>query len=182
MTVMIWGSITCWGAIYTWQVHQGSLPASHPGGGNPTKKSMGQWEGCLCVEGYFSKWQKKIHQAKIKLWGDMQTRERVAKQRSLLLHQAQVSDSIHRIDYLQGDTCFAFTDSWTCLLLFLPSSSLGAVSLDTLLQMFVSQERVEGGTLKQNTFGKLPECLCFHVQRTGFGGGQPYKRHDYVEF
>ena len=61
--------------------------------------------------------------------------------------------------------------------------SLGAVSLDTLLQMFVSQERVskifcfhaeyqsylpflqvEGGALKQNTFGKLPECLCFHVQ------------------
>ena len=63
-------------------------------------------------------------------------------------------------------------------------TSLGAVSLDTLLQMFVSQERVskifclhaesqscylpffqvEGGALKQNTFGKLPECLCFHVQ------------------
>ena len=74
---------------------------------------------------------------------------------------------------------------------------------------------MEGGALKQNTFGKLPECLCFHVQvfrtlciflimpmgilkisnltklimnmivpsqRTGFGGGQPYKRHDYVEF
>jgi len=66
--------------------------------------------------------------------------------------------------------------------LSLPSSSLGAVSLDTLLQMFVSQERVEGGAVKQNTFGKLPECLCFHVQRTGFAGGQPYKRHDYVEF
>ena len=82
----------------------------------------------------------------------------------------------------------------------LPTSSLGAVSLDTLLQvtavhctalhctadsqsamqrgahpvcphpniqMFVSQERVEGGAVKQNTFGKLPDCLCFHVQRTG---------------
>jgi len=72
--------------------------------------------------------------------------------------------------------------SFNNITLSLPSSSLGAVSLDTLLQMFVSQERVEGGTLKQNTFGKLPECLCFHVQRTGFGGGQPYKRHDYVEF
>ena len=24
--------------------------------------------------------------------------------------------------------------------------------------------QVEGGALKQNTFGKLPECLCFHVQ------------------
>jgi len=66
--------------------------------------------------------------------------------------------------------------------LSLPSSGLGAVSLDTLLQMFVSQERVEDDMVKQNTFGKLPECLCFHVQRTGFAGGQPYKRHDYVEF
>jgi len=73
-------------------------------------------------------------------------------------------------------------NSFNNITLSLPSSSLGAVSLDTLLQMFVSQERVEGGALKQNTFGKLPECLCFHVQRTGFGGGQPYKRHDYVEF
>ena len=45
---------------------------------------------------------KLYSQAKIKLWGDMQTRKRVAQQRSLLLHQAQVSNSIHRIDYLQG--------------------------------------------------------------------------------
>merc|ERR1719348_170833 len=72
----------------------------------------------------------------------------------------------------------------------LPAGGLGAVSLDTLLQMFISQERVEncsGGErqeniVKQITFGKLPECLCFHIQRTGFTGGQPYKRHDYVEF
>lgn len=72
----------------------------------------------------------------------------------------------------------------------LPGGGLGAVSLETLLQMFVSQERVEncsGGVrqesfVKQITFGKLPDCLCFHIQRTGFAGGQPYKRHDYVEF
>jgi len=72
----------------------------------------------------------------------------------------------------------------------LPAGGLGAVSLDTLLQMFISQERVEncsGGErqeniVKQITFGKLPDCLCFHIQRTGFAGGQPYKRHDYVEF
>jgi len=72
----------------------------------------------------------------------------------------------------------------------LPAGGLGAVSLDTLLQMFISQERVESCSgngrkeciVKQLTFGKLPDCLCLHIQRTGFAGGQPYKRHDYVEF
>ena len=49
------------------------------------------------------------------------------------------------------------------------------------------QESVEGADsrnnlIKQLSFGKLPECLCFHIQRTGFSGGQAYKRHDYVEF
>jgi len=62
-----------------------------------------------------------------------------------------------------------------------------SVSLNTLLGMFVSQESVEGADsrnnlIKQLSFGKLPECLCFHIQRTGFSGGQAYKRHDYVEF
>merc|ERR1719348_2629749 len=72
----------------------------------------------------------------------------------------------------------------------LPAGGLGAVSLDTLLQMFISQERVEScsgngrkeSIVKQLTFGKLPDCLCLHIQRTGFAGGQPYKRHDFVEF
>jgi hypothetical protein len=31
-----------------------------------------------------------------------------------------------------------------------------------------SQEE-SGGLVKQLTFGKLPECLCFHIQRTGTG-------------
>merc|ERR1719352_949297 len=71
--------------------------------------------------------------------------------------------------------------------LSLPRQGLGTVSLDTLLQMFVSKESIEGvekqnNLVKQITFGKLPDCLCFHIQRTGFSGGQPYKRHDYVEF
>ena len=49
------------------------------------------------------------------------------------------------------------------------------------------QESVEGADsrnnlIKQLSFGKLPECLCFHIQRTGFSGGQAYKRYDYVEF
>ena len=35
------------------------------------------------------------------------------------------------------------------------------------------QENVEGETkeksfVKQLTFGKLPECLCLHIQRTGW--------------
>ena len=56
--------------------------------------------------------------------------------------------------------------------LSLPRQGLGTVSLDTLLQMFVSQESIEGvdrqnNLVKQITFGKLPDCLCFHIQRTG---------------
>jgi len=71
--------------------------------------------------------------------------------------------------------------------LSLPRQGLGPISLGTLLDMFISQERVEGpdaksSLIKQITFGKLPECLCLHIQRTGFAGGQPYKRHDFVEF
>lgn len=52
--------------------------------------------------------------------------------------------------------------------------SLGLVTLDVLLQMFVSQEFVEDTSsrskenfVKQLTFGRLPDCLCFHIQRTG---------------
>jgi len=72
--------------------------------------------------------------------------------------------------------------------LSLPQFGSGqSVSLTTLLGMFVAQETVEGvdpskNLVKQISFGKLPDCLCFHIQRTGFAGGQAYKRHDYVEF
>ena len=55
------------------------------------------------------------------------------------------------------------------------------VSLETLLQMFVSLEAVEEST-KQQTFARLPNCLCFHIQRTGFESGSPFKRNDKVEF
>ena len=56
-----------------------------------------------------------------------------------------------------------------------------------MLEIIFLQESVEGADsrnnlIKQLSFGKLPECLCFHIQRTGFSGGQAYKRHDYVEF
>lgn len=77
--------------------------------------------------------------------------------------------------------------SFNNITLNLPSQIAGYVTLDTLLQMFISQERVEGAKpdnsfIKQLTFGKLPDCLCLHIQRTGFASGQPYKRHEYVEF
>ena len=57
------------------------------------------------------------------------------------------------------------------------------VTLETLLQMFVSMESVESGELvKQLTFARLPECLCFHVQRTAFSNGASFKRNDVVLF
>eukprot|EP00088_Acartia_fossae_P027571 TRINITY_DN28307_c0_g1_i6.p1 TRINITY_DN28307_c0_g1~~TRINITY_DN28307_c0_g1_i6.p1 ORF type:complete len:502 (+),score=76.40 TRINITY_DN28307_c0_g1_i6:76-1581(+) len=77
--------------------------------------------------------------------------------------------------------------SFNNITLNLPSQVAGYVTLDTLLQMFISQERVEGvkpenSLIKQLTFGKLPDCLCLHIQRTGFSNNQPYKRHEFVEF
>ena len=57
--------------------------------------------------------------------------------------------------------------------LVLTHSSLG---LETLLQMYVSREPVSQSStekspiiLKQLTFGRLPQCLCLHVQvRKGY--------------
>ena len=60
-------------------------------------------------------------------------------------------------------------------------SAVKTVSLETLLQMYVSRESV-GGILKQLTFGRLPQCLCLHVQRTGFDSGLAMKRNDHVHF
>jgi len=76
--------------------------------------------------------------------------------------------------------------SFNNITLNLPTNIGGYITLDLLLQMFISQERVEGSQpdkslIKQLTFGKLPDCLCLHIQRTAFSG-QPYKRHEYVEF
>lgn len=71
--------------------------------------------------------------------------------------------------------------------LSLPRSSsplfgpLQSVTLETLLQIFVSKEAVDDGRcVKQLTFGRLPRCLCFHIQRSDFQGGQPVKRSDAV--
>ena len=35
---------------------------------------------------------------------------------------------------------------------------------------------------KQFTFGRLPRCLCFHIQRTTLQNGIPSKRNDFVQF
>ena len=44
---------------------------------------------------------------------------------------------------------------------------------------FVEIEAVEEST-KQQSFAKLPQCLCLHIQRTGFDSGMAYKRDDRV--
>ena len=36
--------------------------------------------------------------------------------------------------------------------------------------------------VKQLTFARLPECICFHIQRTAFEKGIPRKRNDPVLF
>ena len=36
--------------------------------------------------------------------------------------------------------------------------------------------------VKQLTFARLPECICFHIQRTAFENGVPRKRNDPVLF
>merc|ERR1711874_581778 len=87
----------------------------------------------------------------------------------------------NKVSYSSGKSTSVSYSTFDNITLSLPVQGLGTVSLDTLLQMFVSQEKVEGVD-RQITFGKLPDCLCLHIQRTGFSGGQPYKRHDYVEF
>ncbi len=81
--------------------------------------------------------------------------------------------------------------------LSLPRVSLvlthSSVSLETLLQMYVSRESVSSGDggsgdasskgiVKQLTFGRLPHCLCLHVQRTAMEMGRPSKRNDHVAF
>ncbi len=56
-----------------------------------------------------------------------------------------------------------------------------AVTLETLLQIFVSKESVDGGKcVKQLTFGRLPRCLCLHIHRTAYDRGAVTKRADAV--
>merc|ERR1712223_759177 len=77
--------------------------------------------------------------------------------------------------------------------LYLPSveerlvhDPFAGISLESLLQAFVKEERVEEasntGTTKQQSFAKLPTCLCLHIQRTAFDGIRAYKRREKVSF
>ena len=56
--------------------------------------------------------------------------------------------------------------------LYLPSmeerlvQNYGDISLESLLDSFVRLEKVDEVT-KQQSFAKLPTCLCLHIQRTG---------------
>ena len=55
------------------------------------------------------------------------------------------------------------------------------ISLEFLLQTLVNVEHVESST-KQQSFARLPKCLCLHIQRTGFQSGIAFKRDDRVIF
>jgi hypothetical protein len=62
------------------------------------------------------------------------------------------------------------------------------VTLETLLQMYVSREALDGSpasggpSSKQLTFARLPTCLLLHIQRIGVaqGGGGLIKRNEEV--
>lgn len=59
---------------------------------------------------------------------------------------------------------------------------LESISLENLLQSFVSLEQLEGSKYKQHSFARLPQCLCLHIQRTGYDGGRTFKRLEKVSF
>ncbi|XP_066995216.2 ubiquitin carboxyl-terminal hydrolase 30 homolog [Anabrus simplex] len=44
------------------------------------------------------------------------------------------------------------------------------------------RETIKTPALKTMNFGKLPKCLCIHIQRTSWQIGHAYKRDDFVEF
>nr|CAD7408061.1 unnamed protein product [Timema poppensis] len=87
-------------------------------------------------------------------------------------------------------------DKFDSLPLSLPAGlmTLKPTSLVYLLESFVATELVRGvkcegckephsSVLKSLNFGKLPQCLCFHISRTTWqDSGHAYKRHDLIEF
>nr|CAD7448300.1 unnamed protein product [Timema bartmani] len=87
-------------------------------------------------------------------------------------------------------------DKFDSLPLSLPAGmmTLKPTSLVYLLESFVATELVRGvkcegckeplsSVLKSLNFGKLPQCLCFHISRTAWqDSGHAYKRHDLIEF
>lgn len=94
-------------------------------------------------------------------------------------------------------------DSFDSLSLTLPAEYLGPLTLDQLLKKVVTPETVhdvecvgcarelgidtgkppKSTFIKKLTIGKLPQCLCLHIQRTVWlNSGVPMKRFDTVSF
>ncbi|KAK7008177.1 Ubiquitin carboxyl-terminal hydrolase 30 [Halocaridina rubra] len=89
--------------------------------------------------------------------------------------------------------------SFESLSLSLPSLPWGDITLQGLLDSYITQEKVTDVTCddctkracsnikttftKQLTIGKLPNCLCFHIKRTVWmDNGSAMKRQDHVVF
>ncbi|XP_042221382.1 ubiquitin carboxyl-terminal hydrolase 30-like isoform X2 [Homarus americanus] len=89
--------------------------------------------------------------------------------------------------------------SFESLSLSLPSLPWGEVTLQELLDSYITQEKVTDVTcdnctkisgsnikttfIKQLTIGKLPDCLCFHIKRTVWlENGSAIKRRDHLIF
>lgn len=97
-------------------------------------------------------------------------------------------------------------DLFDSLSLSIPASVWGSKNLEALLQHYISAETVENVECpgcakiknaaahsnitpprstfcKKLTIGKLPQCMCIHIQRTQWlDNGMPMKRHEHIAF
>ncbi|XP_041378183.1 ubiquitin carboxyl-terminal hydrolase 30-like isoform X2 [Gigantopelta aegis] len=95
-------------------------------------------------------------------------------------------------------------DLFDSLSLSLPKGFWGSLSIDQLLRQFICPEIIESVICpecakknpckktqdapssvfrKKLTLGKLPQCLCLHIQRTQWiNNSVPVKRYDYISF
>lgn len=102
-----------------------------------------------------------------------------------------------------GTKCPVKFDSYDSLSLSLPSTFQIGLSLEDLLHSFVCSETVDSVEcygcreqhsgesvnavrttfIKRLTLGKLPQCLCIHIQRTYWhANGIPYKNNLFIKF
>ncbi|XP_071093898.1 ubiquitin carboxyl-terminal hydrolase 30-like [Haliotis cracherodii] len=116
--------------------------------------------------------------------------------RGLLASQLQCRDCGHR--------CPVKYDLFNSLSLSIPANFWGPLSLDMLLHHYICPEMVKdvqcpgcaklAGTKdpsmspkscfkKKLTIGKVPQCLCIHIQRTQWlNNSLPVKRYDFISF
>ncbi|KAL9980983.1 hypothetical protein ACROYT_G009632 [Oculina patagonica] len=104
-----------------------------------------------------------------------------------------------------GTKCPVKFDSYDSLSLSLPTTFQMGLALEDLLRMFVCSETVDSVEchgcrqqqqttdesasavrttfIKRLTLGKLPRCLCIHIQRTYWhSNGVPYKNNAFIKF